>query len=64
MEVEKMTYTIWKLVLHRVNVGICTTQNMEWKHASQLNLSEEQSALISQSVRTCQNPIILWVHIK
>lgn len=36
MEVEKKTNTIWKLGLHRVNVGICATQNMQWKHASQL----------------------------
>lgn len=34
MEVEKMTNTTWKLGLHRVNVGICVTQNMQWEHAS------------------------------
>lgn len=36
MEVEKMTHTLRKLGLHRVNVGICTTQNMQWEHASRL----------------------------
>lgn len=34
MEVEKMTNTTWKLDLHRVDVGICATQNMQWEHAS------------------------------
>lgn len=35
-EVEKMTNTIWKLGLRRVNAGICATQNMQWEHAAQL----------------------------